>query len=192
MRGQKLQRMSIQRLALEIIFLVIALFIALAIDEAWEDHENSEAADLALSRILLELDGNKSLINEANEWHGLEVVRLQPVIDLLNMQKPIPEDFAVEVGFQISIMRDTAWESAQLTDVLRYLPYEKIQQFAAVYSLQELYQNQTMQAFNYQGNVEFIEADDEVQLQSAFQGLLKITAIEQALQGAYTHLLASS
>ena len=194
MRGEKLQRMSIQRLALEVIFLVIALFIALAIDEAWEDHENSEAANLALSRILLELDGNKSLISEANERHGLEVVRIQPVIDLLNMQKPIPEDFDAEVSFQISIVRNTAWESAQLTDVLRYLPYEKVQELAAVYSLQELYRNQTMKIFNYQGNVEFIDADAEVQLQSAFQGLLKLYAIEQALQGAYAQfqMLASS
>ncbi len=186
--------MSIQRLALEAIFLVMAVFLALAVDEAWEDHENSEAANLALSRILLELDGNKSLISEANEQHGLELTRVQPVIDLLNMQKSIPEDFDIEVGFQISIMRNTAWESAQLTDVLRYLPYEKVQKLAAVYSLQELYRNQTMQIFNYQGNVEFIDADTEVQLQSAFQGLLKINAIEQALGKAYAqfHSLTSS
>ena len=34
-------------------------------DEAWEDYENNEAANLALSRILLELEGNENLISEA-------------------------------------------------------------------------------------------------------------------------------
>ena len=185
MLGQRLQRTSIQRLALEVIFLVIAVFFALTVDEAWEDHENSQAANLALSRILLELEGNEDLISEANAQHGLELARIQPVIDLLNMQKPIPEDFNIDVGFQISIMRNTAWESAQITDVLRYLPYQKVQKLAAVYSLQELYRNQTMQIFNYQGSVVFIGASTEVQLQSAFQRLLNIYAIEQALQEAY-------
>ena len=186
MLGQRLQNTSIKRLALEAIFLVIAVFFALTVDEAWEDYENSEAANLALSRILLELEGNEKLISEANGQHGLELTRIQPVMDLLNMQKPIPEDFNIDVGFQISIMRNTAWESAQITDVLRHLPYQKVQKLAAVYSLQELYGNQTMQIFNYQGSVAFIGASTEVQLQSAFQRLLNIYAIEQALQEAYT------
>ena len=185
MLGQRLQGTSIKRLALEAIFLVIAVFFALTVDEAWEDYENSEAANLALSRILLELEGNEKLISEANAQHGLELTRIQPVIDLLNTQKSIPENFDIDVGFQISIMRNTAWESAQITDVLRHLPYQKVQKLAAVYSLQELYRNQTMQIFNYQGSVEFIGASTEVQLQSAFQRLLNIYAIEQALQEAY-------
>ena len=191
MLGQRLQRTSIKRLALEVVFLVIAVFFALTVDEAWEDYENSEAANLALSRILLELEGNENLISEANAQHGLELARVQPVIDLLNMQKPIPEGFDIDVGFQISIMRNTAWESAQITDVLRYLPYQKVQKLAAVYSLQELYRNQTMQIFNYQGSVEFIGASTEVQLQSAFQRLLNIYAIEQALQEAYALSLSN-
>ncbi len=123
--------------------------------------------------------------SEANAQHGLELARIQPVIDLLNMQKPIPEDFDIDVNFQISITRNTAWESAQITDVLRYLPYEKVQKLAAVYSLQDLYRNQTMQIFNYQGNVAVIAATTEVQLRSASQRLLNIYAIEQALQKAY-------
>jgi hypothetical protein len=185
MLGQRPQKTSIKRLALEAVFLVIAVFFALTVDEAWEDYENSEAANLALSRILLELEGNENLISEANAQHGLELARIQPVIDLLNMQKPIPEDFDTNVGFQISIMRNTAWESAQITDVLRHLPYQRVQKLAAVYSLQELYRNQTMQIFNYQGSVVFMGASPEVQLQSAFQRLLNTYAIEQALQAAY-------
>ena len=185
MLGQRLQGTSIKRLALEAIFLVIAVLFALTVDEAWEDYENGEAANLALSRILLEMEGNENLISEANAQHGLELARVQPVIDLLNMQKPIPEDFDIDVNFQISITRNTAWESAQITDVLRYLPYEKVQKLAAVYSLQELYRNQTMQIFNYQGNVAVIAASTEVQLRSASQRLLNIYAIEQALQEAY-------
>jgi len=185
MLGQRPQKTSIKRLALEAVFLVIAVFFALTVDEAWEDYENSEAANLALSRILLELEGNENLISEANAQHGLELTRIQPVIDLLNTQKSIPENFDIDVGFQISIMRNTAWESAQITDVLRHLPYQKVQKLAAVYSLQELYRNQTMQIFNYQGSVAFIGASTEVQLQSAFQRLRNIYAIEQALQEAY-------
>ena len=185
MLGQRLQGTSIKRLALEAVFLIIAVLFALTVDEAWEDYENSEAANLALSRILLELEGNENLISEANAQHGLELARIQPVMDLLNMQKPIPEDFDIDVGFQISIMRNTAWESAQITDVLRHLPYQKVQKLAAVYSLQELYRNQTMQIFNYQGNVAVIAATTEVQLRSASQRLLNIYAIEQALQKAY-------
>ena len=158
MLGQRLQETSIKRLALEAIFLVIAVFFALTVDEAWEDYENSELANMALSRIHQELEGNENLISEANAQHGLELARIQPVIDLLNMQKPIPEDFDIDVGFQISIMRNTAWESAQITDVLRHLPYQKVQKLAAVYSLQELYRNQTMQIFSYQGSVAFIGA----------------------------------
>ena len=65
MLGQRLQNTSIKRLALEAVFLVIAVLFALAADEAWEDYENSEAANLALSRILLELEGNENLISEA-------------------------------------------------------------------------------------------------------------------------------
>ena len=65
MLEQRLQSTSIKRLALEAIFLVIAVLFALTVDEAWEDYENSEAANLALSRILLELEGNENLISEA-------------------------------------------------------------------------------------------------------------------------------
>ena len=177
--------MSIKRLAIEVVFLVVALFLALAVDEAWEDHENGVAANLALTRIHQELDGNRQLIKEENEQHKLELQRIQPVIVQLDSQSSIPEDFDPNLNLQISILRDTAWRSAQLTDVLKYLPYEQIQSLASVYSLQELYQSQMSQVFNYQGNVEFIQAEPEVQLRSAFQSLLKTYVIEQALLDAY-------
>jgi len=184
------EHLSIKRLALEVIFLVIAVFVALAVDEAWEDHENIESADLALSRIFQELEWNHDLIAQENERHGIELSRIQPLVDRLDTQASFPEDFDPDLAFQISILRDTAWRSAQLTDVLRYLPYEQVQKLAAVYSLQELYRNQSTQIFNYQGNVEFIGAGPEIQLRSAFQGLVKIYAIEEALLSAYSQFLA--
>ena len=45
--------------------------------------------------------------------------------------------------------------------------------------------NQTAQIFNYQGNVEFLGAAVEVQLQSVFQGMAKMYLIEQSLLSAY-------
>ena len=47
MRDEQFQKMSIQRLALEVVFVVIAVLFALAVDEAWEDYENTEAANQA-------------------------------------------------------------------------------------------------------------------------------------------------
>lgn len=176
---------SIQRIAGEAFFLILAVLFALAVDEAWEDHEYNEAAVHALSRIHQELDKNSKLIQDENEQHKLELERIQSLIGQINSEISLPADFDTSVKIHISILRDTAWRSAQFADVLKYVPYEQIQSVTAAYSLQELYINQTSKAFNFQGDVNFIQAVPAVQLRSSFEILSKLYAIEHALLSAY-------
>lgn len=185
MRSTSDPLISIQRIGGEAFFLILAVLFALAVDEAWEDHENNEAAVQALSRIHQELDKNSKLIREENEQHKLELERVQPLIGQINSESSLPEDFDTSVKIHISILRDTAWRSAQFADVLKYVPYEQIESVTAVYSLQELYMKQTSEVFNFQGDVNFIQAAPAVQLRSSFEILSKLYAIEQALLSAY-------
>jgi hypothetical protein len=188
MRSSRAPLMSFQRIGIEAFFLVLAVFFALAVDEAWQDHENSKAAKKALSRIHQELGKNSKLIRSESEQHKLELERIQPLIERLDSEYPAPDDLDTNVRISVSILRDTAWRSAQFSDALKYLPYEKIEPVTTAYSLQQLYQIQSSQAFIIQGNVSFIEATPAVQLRSSFEVLRQLYAIEQSLLSVYEQI----
>lgn len=190
MQGTSGSQISVRRVGIEAFFLILAVLFALAVDEAWEDHENSEAAAQALSRIHRELDKNRKLIRSENDQHKLELERLQPLIAQLDAGRSFPDDFDANVQIQLSILRDTAWRSAQFADVLKYLPSEEIERVTSAYSLQEVYKEQTTQVFNFQSDIKFIEATSAVQLRSSFQILSKLYAIETTLLSAYEHIQA--
>jgi hypothetical protein len=185
MRSTSAPLMSFQRIGIEAFLLVLAVFFALAVDEAWQDHENSETAKKALSRIHQELGKNSKRIRSESEQHRLELERIQPLIERLDAGEPAPDDLDPDVRISISVLRDTAWRSAQFSDALKYLPYEKIEPVTAAYSVQQLYQYQSSQAFAIQGNVSFIEATPAVQLRSSFEVLRQLYVIEQTLLSVY-------
>ena len=191
MPQQQFAPISARRVALEIVFLVGAVFVALAVDEAWEDYENGQRAQEALARIYAELAENHDLIETQHERHGAELARVSPVIELLDEGGEPPEGFDRNVTVHVSILRDTAWRTAQLADVLRYLPPEEVQAVAGFYALQDVYRTQMLGVFDYQGNVAFITAEPDVQLLSTVQSLQKAYGIEQSLLDAYIQVEAA-
>ena len=178
----------VKKLAIEVVFLVAAVFFALAVDEAWEDYENRELSKVALSRIYQELFINRKQIINGSAHHKLLIERLQPAIDQLLSGNSLPDDIDYNFESKIAVMRDTAWRSAQLADVLKYIPYDQIEELRTAYGVQELYQAQASRVIGIQTEVEFIKSDASVQFRALFKNILQTHSMEKALLSAYTKI----
>ena len=126
------------RLLAESVFIVIAVLVALAVDEWWEELENEELADRALSAIVEEIRRNRAELEPSSSTapYDQQMLALQQALDAYGEGRT-PDGLGVT--WDVGVLSSAAWSTAQVTRATQFLPIRQVVDIAQLYELQAQY-----------------------------------------------------
>ena len=120
----------------EIISIVAAVLIALAVDEWWEDRENLEMAATALDAVVEEVRSNRQRLVNAEEGINAVLESLDRTTEMLQREE---QPDGLEIDYAVALLSTAAWQTAQVTRAVHYLDWETVASVAEVYDLQNFF-----------------------------------------------------
>ena len=124
---------KLPEIALEALFVVFAILLALAADEWREERQRREIAERALEAIEAEMVENRDELLTARDSNLVLLTRLQEAVS---------DDEAAEgisLQYEYATLSGAAWETAQVTQAVHYADFELVQRLARVYDMQGLF-----------------------------------------------------
>lgn len=133
--------------AREIVAVIVAILLALAINEWWEDHERTQRKEELTDKLYAELQENLSRLRESHAHHSSQ---LQIIRDSVDGRPNLTAEDYVNVHrelyrrgvFKPALLTDTNWEIAKLTDLISYMDMEDLQAFTRIFALQQMHKDQ--------------------------------------------------
>ncbi len=122
---------------LESFFIVAALLLALALDQWRDEQKGLELAKNAKVAIYAELSDNLKKLKEKRTDHEKILKTLKLFIG--KQKEDNKDDIALEFGYSMVLLSDSAWISAQMTQVVQSFSFKEITSFSQVYQMHELY-----------------------------------------------------
>ncbi len=122
------------RVFVEILGVVFAVLIALAVDEMWQSRENEELGRDADARVLAEIEANREEVRSSSEAN---TALLEAVQRSLGQS---PDSAGLDVDYSLSLLSRAAWDAAGLTGAIRFMDFDRVSSFSRLYDLQALYQ----------------------------------------------------
>lgn len=188
-----LKKVPLKRVLLEIVSVVFAVLLALGVNEWRKNLENEHLSHRALENIVLEIEANKSDIVNGLAEHK----RLNAYLDsTLKAYKGAPKENAITVkksfrfSYEHSVLNNTAWNSAQITQAVKFMDYETIAALSTIYELQAIYKDHGKEVIAAMGKVTFHEAEFKPFLKANIFNVRISINIEESLVEAYDAFLA--
>ncbi len=133
--------------AREIVAVIVAILLALAINEWWEDHERTQRKEELTGKLYAELQENLSRLQESHAHHSSQLQLIQNSInDRPNLTTEDYDNVHRELYrrgvFKPALLTDTNWEIAKLTDLISYMDMEDLQAFTRIFALQQMHKDQ--------------------------------------------------
>lgn len=125
------------RLFAEVVSVVFAVLVALALDEWWEDRENAANARASLVAIAEEMRENR---DELDTGDASEVTVMMENLDsaiAIFDRGERPE--GASVNWELALLSSAAWETAQLSRATTYMELDQVVNLAQVYEFQRYY-----------------------------------------------------
>ncbi|WP_300528731.1 hypothetical protein [Maricaulis sp.] len=187
------------RAALEATLIVFAVVLGFLVNEWREDRDSAVEAELALSRIVVELEANLATLETAQAYHEQIGENLAGLEQQLASGELPSEGRLLDIamssmpqGISPPILSDVAWTYAGQTGALDQLDFELMAEVARLYSVQELGAETTWQmiAETFFFNEESFELRD-VTAKVTFMRLafVELAAQEDSLIHAYRTVL---
>lgn len=123
-------------MAAEIVSVVFAVLLALAVDEWWEDRENAELGRRGMDAVSAEIARNLEELRDGFERTDTTLLLLDSAIVLMESDR---DDVDVSINYPVALLSDAAWETAQVTRAVHYVPLEDVIDLARVYDLQAFF-----------------------------------------------------
>jgi len=174
---------------LHLFTITVGLFIALSLEGLVERVHHNHLREEATANITQELKDNRKNIQDATVVLQGERDNLLGVLAFAAARKanqPYDVD-KLSVSFNIAALHDASWNTAATTGGLSYMDYGRVENFAAVYKLQEKYlhlQDETLEEF-IQMQSYVVTGQDPMQIPVA-----EVTAAEPTVRRALAHLKA--
>ena len=127
-------RSRLPELLLEAFSVMLAVLLALAVDEWREVRANRELSALARASILGEVRGNLQELHDTRPDHVAALEALTADVEAIEVGGA-----SAEVGFNFALLSSAAWQTAQVTRATQFLEFEWVQRVARLYDLQTLY-----------------------------------------------------
>ena len=171
----------------EVISIVAAVLIALAVDEWWEDRENVEMAETALTAVVEEVRSNRLRLVGAQESIDVVLSELQQAEALLeNDQTPA----GLGIDYSVALLSTAAWQTAQVTRAVHYLEWETVASIASVYDLQAFFLRNQDQLTDLIAEMGTSDDDDPAPMVRKIAARFRMVAgFRNALAGAQACLL---
>lgn len=140
----------IMPIVLEAFLVVLGVVLALAANEIREYYNHKEHGEVALSSIKRELEENRLEVVEALDYH----IHLSDTLRTIQYSKEspglnhgYPDARLFSKGFiSPATVLNTAWETANATDALRVMEYDKVLLLSRIYEAQREYAYQSQQS----------------------------------------------
>lgn len=179
-------RDKLPELLLEAASVLLAVLLALAVDE-WRESRSREAlADRARASILEEVRANSAELRSTRDDNAALLKRLEQ--DLLRIKSG--EKLELEINFQIALLSSAAWQTAQMTQATHFMDYDWVARISRLYDLQALYvTSQSGLVDRINAIPEFVEDDPRRMLSIMIQRVRGVLDIQDALLKAYDEIL---
>lgn len=169
----------------EIAAVIVAILLALAINEWWEDHEREQRKTELLDKLYIELAENLERLKTAHQHHSkhLDFIRTE-TRDRENLTDADYERIFLAM-YRQGIMRpalltDANWEIAKLTNLISYIELEQLSALIQVFALFEAHDFRWQQNGDAQTLVNH-EEDPEKILNVYFEMLNETWWIEKSV-----------
>jgi len=125
-------------LAIEFVVIVVGVLLALAVDQWAERRENQGLADEVLQALGAELGANLEQIERRIAYHEEILPRLDSLrrASVRGERLRVLESDVLPRGFGFWLLRDTAWQTALVTEAVRYFDLSMTTVLSTTYSLQ--------------------------------------------------------
>ncbi|WP_286262051.1 hypothetical protein [Thalassotalea atypica] len=122
---------------LESFFIVVALLLALALDQWRDEQKGLELAKNAKSAIYAELTDNKQKLDD-------KIIAHEKILEAINSYiKKVDEKESnaneLEFEYTMVLISSSAWNSAKMTQVVQSFSFKEITSFSQMYQMQDLY-----------------------------------------------------
>lgn len=126
------------RILIEFLSIAFAVFLALLVNQWKENRHNKKLAEVSLENIRLEINNNKSTIEEMLPMHEKIIVKLDS-LQVLAENNIVIDSSDLNINFQL--ISNTAWDAAQLTQAIAYIDVETVMDISMLYKLQDYFQS---------------------------------------------------
>jgi hypothetical protein len=122
-------------LAAQVFSVVFAVLVALAVDEWWEDRENAELGRRGMAAVAAEISRNLEELQDGFTSDTMLTTIDSVIADLQAEREP----GEVSINYPVALLSDAAWETAQVTRAVHFVPLESVIRIARLYDLQEFF-----------------------------------------------------
>ncbi len=170
--------------------MVLAVFLALAVNNCNEERKQADDAAKTMEAILLEVKQNQSALENNLSDNQVRSQQLSAAKDTIKL-KGNAEGIDIELAYDQTFLSRAAWEMAQITGATQHFEPELVQQLSLLYDLQNMYLEQGNQFLQQIATVEFYQATEPPQAQlDATLGLIRLAeAIGQSTLEQYKAFL---
>lgn len=180
----KTLRAKAPELVLEAVSVVLAVLVALGVDEWRESKDRMEMADRATEGVIAELESNRAeLYDSMEENQGV----LQAVREARRADE-LPDEF--DLNYEYPLLSDASWETARMTQATQFMPLEQVRQLAGLYELQTLFERSRDDVMDFILNAGTIVGDGPEQIpRLIYPKLNNAVGMQQLLITAYDSTL---
>ncbi len=122
----------------EVVSVIFAVLVALAVDEWWEERENTAMADRMVDAIAEEIRGNRAELLDAGGPGGQEDVTADLGSAIATLREG-REPQTVQVDWDVALLSSGAWEAARVSGATQHMELDRLIALAQLYELQRLY-----------------------------------------------------
>ncbi|MCO6480459.1 MAG: hypothetical protein J5I94_27705 [Phaeodactylibacter sp.] len=166
-------RPNLRQVLWEIPAIVLAIFLALAVDNCNENRKEKALAQKALEAIVLEIQGNRAELGSNLADNELKRKQMQDTRDSL-IALGEEAKVSVSIGYNQILMSNGAWEMAKLSGAIRRFEPRTIQNLSELYHLQDMYINLGNEYFRQLASISFHQSRAELPRLDASLNLIKM------------------
>lgn len=166
---------------IEMVLIVMAVLAALVVDEWKEDRANNRLAAEVLERIETELKSNVTELEGVHKAHQALYDNLKKGLEKAEKKGKF-DNIELGINLRLGVFQRTAWETAIVTQAVRYMDFEVVQKLSAIYDVHELYKNQLDTTLRSLYSINFHLEDRLLsQLQVFLHNLAAVLQLEKGL-----------
>ncbi len=146
-------------LLLEIFSVILAILLALWVNEYQQEKEDEENAIIHLKRITDEVSRNLNTLSPHNNANNKRLISLRKMISSFEGKLLSDDERIITVGYSFDPLENTEWEVVKLTGIIAHMEPDVISTLSQIYLAQELYIEHWTE-FTKQfasGNVDFMD-----------------------------------
>ncbi|MCG8460251.1 MAG: hypothetical protein MI919_28545 [Holophagales bacterium] len=154
---------------LEVVSVVLAVFLALAVNGWADEAQERRQAERARQGVLDEIDANYQELLSKYPQNRENLEQLRAAVEELRAfheisdaggEAVMPE--GVSANFSLSLLSSASWRAAQLTLAVHHLEYSWISRVAKLYELQEIYDSRQDDLVAFLTSMGQMEEGDEL------------------------------